>query len=159
MSARRRSTPAMPWASSWSTISRAGSTAVSLSPPSRRRRGRRRRADSRLFHETAAELVLDVDLDDLLEGFLGLEAQRRCAGGVEIPRPPLDDLHDPLIRRAPDAFDDIVARHLAEGLDLLADGHRQPRHRQVASRPDGCAVDGCGVDQKIDRRTRTGMPV
>src|SRR5581483_4895653 len=98
-------------------------------------------ASSHPLRDLAAELVLEVDTDDLLEARFSLEAQRERAPGVEIARPAGNDLLDEGIRLAPDALDHLLAGDLAQGLDLLPHGHGQTRHGEVAPRTDLLAVD------------------
>src|SRR5690349_2353674 len=98
-----------------------------------------------LRDELAAELILDMDADDLLEIRLGLEAERRRALGVEVPRPAGDDLVDHRVDLAADALDDVVAGDLAQRLDLLGDGAGITRHGQSTARADRGGVHGRGM--------------
>src|SRR3990167_6764046 len=92
--------------------------------------------DIALFHPAPAELILDVDADDLLETLFGTKAERQRPLGCEIARPALDDLHDRLIRPPDDPVRHPVAGDLAERRDLLGDRDREARHGDVAPRAD-----------------------
>src|SRR3954464_9058544 len=89
------------------------------------------RRSGRSGRDAAAELVLDVGPDDLLERGLGREAELAGAPRVEVARPALDDADHERIGLAPDARRDLVARDPAQRLDLLADRDRDARHRDV----------------------------
>src|ERR1700749_2043246 len=68
--------------------------------------------------ELAAELILDVDLDDVVEILFGRgEAELAGALGIEIARPAGDDAHDEGIGLALDAGGDLVAGDALQGGD------------------------------------------
>ena len=84
--------------------------------------------------DPAAEFVLDMGADDLVEVLLGPEAQRLCAFRVEIARPAVDDPDDCLVGLLADQRHGLVAGDAAQRLDLLADRSRQARA------PRGCGA-------------------
>src|SRR3954467_15046576 len=81
--------------------------------------GSRARPASR--REPAAQLVLDMDADDLLEGVLCREAELARAARVEAARPAGNDARDDRVGLAPDALRHVVAR----------DGEHAKGHRQL----------------------------
>src|SRR5690349_12006102 len=104
-------------------------------------------------HELAAELVLDVNPDDVLKVLLGGgEAEFAGAGGVEIARPAVDDTDDKGIGLALDARGDLLARNALQGRDLLADRSGKPRHGEIAARPNRCQIHSGGMLEKTDGR-------
>src|SRR5689334_5361031 len=85
--------------------------------------------------EISAELILDMDADDVVKGVLGGgEAELARALGLEIARPAIDNAHDECIGLALDARGDLLARDALECGDLLADGGGQARHGEPAAR-------------------------
>src|SRR5689334_13855978 len=98
------------------------------------------RATRRMPHlssdELAAEFVLDMDADDVVERSLGSgETELTRALGFEVARPAVDNTHDEGIRFAFDAGGDLVAGDPLQGCDLFADGRRQTGHGEVTARP------------------------
>ena len=47
-----------------------------------------------LMCEGAAELIFDIDVNDLVEALLGSKANAFCSASIEAARPALDDAHD-----------------------------------------------------------------
>ena len=110
--------------------------------------------------DVAAEFVLYMDTNDIIESLLGGgKAEFSGPAGVEIARPAVDDAHDERVRLAPDPRRHLVSRHPLQRRDLLADRRRQAGHGEVAARAGGSTIHGRGVDQEADRRARRGMPV
>src|SRR6478752_4203943 len=96
--------------------------------------------------ELAAELVLDVNPDDVVEGlFGGGEAELQRAVGHEIARPAADDADDGRIGHALDPRGDGLACDAIERGNLLADGHRHSGHAETAPRPHGFEIHGAGM--------------
>src|SRR3954464_11783739 len=111
--------------------------------------GSRARPASR--REPAAQLVLDMDADDLLEGVLCREAELARAARVEAARPAGNDARDDRVGLATDALRHVVARDRTQGRDLLGDGGGDPWHGQVAARAYARGVQRRRVDQEPDR--------
>src|SRR3954469_25934488 len=103
-------------------------------------------------NKPAAQFILDMDPDDLLERAFRRKPQLPRATRVEAAGPAGDDCCDRRIGFAPNAFGCVVARDFAQSLDLL--GHRRgdARHGQVAPSPEPRGIDRSGVDQEADRR-------
>src|SRR5262249_53633715 len=80
-----------------------------------------------------AELVLDVDADDLLEAGVGLEAELQRPLGCELARPAGNDALHERIGHAADASHDLVTGHVPEGRDLLTDRDGEARHGERAA--------------------------
>src|SRR3954468_17363368 len=76
--------------------------------------------------EPAAQLLLDMDADDLLEGVLCREAELARAARVEAARPAGNDARDDRVGLATDALRHVVARDRTQGRDLLGDGGGNP---------------------------------
>src|SRR5262249_1169358 len=113
-----------------------------------------------LSHEISAELILDVNADDVVKGVLGCgEAELARTLGLEIARPAVDNAHDESIRLALDARGDFLASNALERGDLLADGGGQAGDGEAAARAGGVKVHGRGMLEEADRRTRRGVPV
>ena len=85
---------------------------------------------------------------------LGLEAQFASALRLEVARPAGDDLHDRFVGLAADAGHHLVARHLAQRLDLFAHraGHAGQRH--VAAVAELGRIHRRGMDQEADGSAR-----
>src|SRR6266850_7990000 len=66
-----------------------------------------------------AQLVFDVNADDLVERALASEAEGQRAARVEAARPAGHDARDHRIRLAANARRDLVAGHPRERFDLL----------------------------------------
>src|SRR5215467_11628852 len=106
----------------------------------------------------SAELILDVDADDVVKIILGGgEAELAGAFGLEITRPAVDDAHDERIGLALDARGDLLARDALECRDLLSDGRRQAGHGQAAARACGGKIHGRGMLEEADSRARRGV--
>src|ERR1700733_3106983 len=113
-----------------------------------------------LSGELTTQFVVDVNLDDIVECFLGRrEAQFERPLRIEITRPSGDDADDERVRRALDPCGDLIAGHPLERGDLFADGCRNAGHGEVAARTDLCRIQRRGVDEEAHRRARRGMPV
>src|SRR3954462_16024362 len=113
-----------------------------------------------LLYNVAAELVLYMDTDDIVESLLrGGEAEFFCPRGLEISRPAGDDADDERVGLAPDPRGDLVAGHALERRDLLADGGRQAGHGEVAAGTRGGAIHGRGMDEETHGGARRGVPV
>ena len=69
-----------------------------------------------------------MDADDVFKAVFGLEAQGEGAFGIKIAGPTGNDFDDRFVGLAADEFDGIIARHLAERLDLF--GYRAGKTRQ-----------------------------
>src|SRR5436305_11820725 len=72
--------------------------------------------------DLAAQLVLDVGADDLLEGAVGLEAHAAGPLGVDAGRPAADDALDRRVRLPADAAHGRLAADGPQRVDHL--GHR-----------------------------------
>src|SRR6185312_7620660 len=97
-------------------------------------------------HELAAELVLDVDADDVVEILLGGgEAELARTRGLEIAGPAGDDAHDEGIRLALDAPGDLLAGDALQGRDLLADSGGKTGHGEAAPGTCGGEIHGRGM--------------
>src|SRR6185312_14557797 len=71
--------------------------------------------------ELAAQLILDMNPDDVVECLLGGgEAELERALGDEIARPARDDADDGRIGHVLDPRRDVLARNAIEGCDLFA---------------------------------------
>src|SRR3954453_21088951 len=92
-------------------------------------------------NKPAAQFILDMDPDDLLERAFRRKPQLPRATRVEAAGPAGDDVCDRRIGFGADAFGRVVARDFAQSLDLL--GHRRgdARHGQVAPSPESVAVE------------------
>src|SRR6185312_15359442 len=77
--------------------------------------------------DLAAELVLDVRADDLVEARFRLEPERLGAARVEIGRPALNDPDDGRIRHIADQLHRLVAGRPPQRLDLFAHCCGEPR--------------------------------
>src|SRR4051794_13477846 len=86
--------------------------------------------------DAAAQFLVNINPDDLVEGGFGLESERLRPPGVEAAGPTLVDPHDGLVRLAADQGDGLLSGQLSERLDLLADGAENPRHREIDPRAD-----------------------
>src|SRR5271168_150785 len=85
--------------------------------------------------EFTTKFVLDVNPDDVVEGFFfGGEAKLPRPPGFEIAWPAVDDTHDERIRLAPDPRRHILSCDPFQGRDLLTDGRRQAGHGEIAPR-------------------------
>src|SRR5262245_60320093 len=100
---------------------------------------------TRESRDLAAQFVLDVVADDVLEAGVGLEAECQCALRSEVARPACDDLLDEGVGPTADAGHHLVAGDLREGGDLLADGDGETRHGQGAARADLGEVEAGGM--------------
>src|SRR3954468_21375834 len=86
--------------------------------------------------ELAAEFVLDVNPDDVVEGlFGGGKAELERTLGDEVARPAADNADDGRIRHPLDPCGDVLAGDAIKRCDLLADGYRQSGHAEAAPRP------------------------
>src|SRR6185295_3129863 len=91
-----------------------------------------KKRDVTLACELAAQLILDVDPDDVVKGLLGGgETELERAVGDEVARPAGDDADDGWIRHPLDARGDVLAGDTVEGCNLFADGHRHAGHAEV----------------------------
>ena len=106
-----------------------------------------------------AELVFDVDADDLREVGFCSEPEHVGAARVEIAWPAGDDSHGRLVGLAADAPHNLFAGDAAQGLDLLGHGRRDPRHRQTPALTEGAGVDRRCVKEEADRRARRCVAV
>src|SRR5213076_1454699 len=85
---------------------------------------------------TTAELILDVNADDVIERLLGGgEGELERAVGDEVARPARDDADDGRIGHTLDARGDVLAGDAIDRGDLFADGHRHAGHAEIAPRP------------------------
>src|SRR5579883_2711796 len=107
---------------------------------------------SSMLCDLTAELVFDMNANDLLEIRFGLEAELAGALGLDPARPAGDDAGDRLVRLAANAACRLFAGDFAQGFDLLAHRHRYSRHAQIAPRAERTCVQRRGVQQKADRR-------
>src|SRR6185369_5039670 len=81
--------------------------------------------------ELAAELILDVNPDDIVKRLLGGgEAELERAVGDEVSRPARDDADDGRIGHALDARGHVLARNALKRCDLFTDAHRHAGHTQ-----------------------------
>src|SRR5579864_9132051 len=120
--------------------------AASISPPAKPWEGFWA-ASSR---DLAAQFVVDMDADDLVERSFRLKAQRQRAAWIEPARPAGDDPRHQRVRLAADAGGDPVAGDAAQRGDLL--GHRAAHagHGEVDAGAELFAVDAGGVNEKSD---------
>src|SRR5579871_791010 len=110
-------------------------------------------------NEAAAELVVDVNANDLVEGRLRLEAERERALRIEAAGPAGDHARNQRIRLAADARGDALAGDPAQRGQLFGDGAAHTGHVEVHARPEFAAVESRGVQEKADGRARAGVPV
>src|SRR4051812_46054666 len=103
-----------------------------------------------LRSDLAAQFVVDMRANDLVERFLHLETEAERALGVEPGRPARDDLHDRGIRLAPHPRHHLVARDAAQRRDLLADRAGNSRHGEIDARPELLARQRRRVHQETD---------
>src|SRR5258705_12210651 len=82
---------------------------------------------------SAAELVVDVELNDVVDGLVGGEAEGLGAGGLEAIGPGGDDLLDVGVGLPLDARDRALAGDAAEAVDHVADADLDARERQAAA--------------------------
>ena len=75
-----------------------------------------------LCRDCAAEFVLDMGADDLVEGCFRLEAEGNRPAGIEILRPAGDHPGYRLVGLVADQLHRLVAGDAPERLDLFADG-------------------------------------
>src|SRR6185369_12005238 len=100
-----------------------------------------------LLYDVAAEFVLYMDTNDIIESLLGGgKAEFSGAARVEIARPAVDDADDERVRLAPDPRRDLVARHPLQRRDLLAHRRGKTGHGEVAPRPGGSTIHFRGMD-------------
>ena len=107
----------------------------------------------------AAELVVDVDAHDVVEGALGDEAQGRRSAGVECRRPAGDDAR----RSSHPVGDGRGVRHRRRrsvaARPLLGDGRRHARHREAAPVAEGAGVERRRMEEEAGGGARRGEPV
>src|SRR4051812_43418924 len=106
----------------------------------------------------AAELVLDIHADDLLEVSLGTETERDCPSWVKIARPPRHDPRDHFIRLPADEPNGFHAADVGERRDLIRDGRRDARHRHAAAVAERSAVDPRRVHEELSSGTGRSKP-
>src|SRR6516165_8576305 len=109
--------------------------------------------------DLAAELVLDMDADDLLEAGVGLEAELERPRGLKLARPAGDDALHERIGHAADARHHLVASHFPECRDLLADRDGEPGHGERAAPAEAGKIQQRGMQHKAHRLTRRSVPM
>ena len=73
-----------------------------------------------MLSDHAAEFVLDMDADDVVERALRDESERARPLGPETVWPAVDDAHHQRVRLAADAGSDLVSGDPPQRIDLLA---------------------------------------
>src|SRR5262249_35855248 len=109
--------------------------------------------------DRAAELVLDVDPNDLLEVRLRLEPERECTLRIEAARPARDHTCERLVGLATDALHDVLAGDATQRPNLPADRLGNTGHRQAAAAVERTALERRGMDKEADCRSRRREPV
>ena len=84
-----------------------------------------------IMPDHAAQLVLDVDADDVVERAFRDESEFARPPGLEAVRPAVDDAHHQRIGLAADAGGDLVAGDPPQRFDLLGDGAGHAGHGEV----------------------------
>src|SRR6185437_7571065 len=145
----------MPWRTSVLARSVAPVKSSAIAPSSSVMSSPRRWRASLQHRRPAAELLVDMDPDDLVEGILGAEAQALGAPRIEGARPAFDDLDDGGIGLAPYEPHRLLAGDPAQRLDLLGYRDRKSGHGEGAARAHRREIDLRRVDQETHRRERT----
>ncbi|MCY4663369.1 MAG: trimethylamine methyltransferase family protein, partial [Acidimicrobiaceae bacterium] len=164
----RLPTPASPSTSSAHPVRRPAtaspSTTPSTSGPAARRLPQADEADSlrarrwldRASHPVG-QVVLDVGADDVFVAVVGHETEGGGPGGVEARGPTSDDVGHRRVGAVADQGHRLGAGHPPEGLDLLADRDRHPRHGEVAAAGQPRRVQLGGMDHEPDRGAGAGV--
>src|SRR6185312_11967808 len=109
--------------------------------------------------DLAAELVLDVRADDLVEARFRLEPERFGTARIEIGGPAVDDPGDGCIRHVADQLHGLVAGGAPQRLDLFAHRRRETRRRNRAAPAHLGGVEFGGMQEEPYRRARARKPV
>src|SRR4051794_13600404 len=103
-------------------------------------------------YKPPTQFILNMNADDIFERVLRHKPKLTRAARVEAAWPAGDDALDRRVGLAADAVDRVVARDLAQGLDLPGNRRGDAWHGQVAPSPKPRGVHRGGVDQEADSR-------
>ena len=105
-----------------------------------------------MYH--AAQLVLDMGLDDLLDVPVRLESQITGTFGIESRQPAGNDFLDMVVRLPLNAISDVGAGDIGKRLHDLADGYGNAGKRQHAGGTEIFAGKGKRMEQGFDYPAR-----
>src|ERR1700675_3338324 len=109
--------------------------------------------------DLAAQVLFDMDADDLVERFFRSKAQGERAAGIESMRPAGDDARNERIGLVADAGRHRVAGDAAERFDLFGDGATYARHGEVDAGPKLLVRKARRVDEIGHGGARAGVGV
>src|SRR5262245_6117898 len=122
-------------------------------------RPRRFRSTAVSRDEGAAELLVDMGANDLLERALRLEAELARAPRLDALRPARDNACDEIVVLAADAPRDPLAGDALERRDLLRHRAAHARHRETDARSERVARQRRRVQEEPHRGARAGVRV
>src|SRR5438105_2074107 len=111
------------------------------------------------IHNLAAQFVVDMDANDVIERGFAAKPERQRAAWIEPSRPAGNNAGDKRVRLAANAGCDLVASDPTQGGDLLGDRAAYAGHRDIDARDELAGIEACGMDKKSDRSARTGVPM
>src|SRR6516162_7096828 len=120
----------------------------------RRRQRKQMRAAS--IYDPAAQFVIDMDADDVVERGIAAETERVSAARIEPARPASNDTRNQRIGLGADARRYFVAGDPPQGGDLLGHCAADARHGEIDPRSELAGVESGGMDQITHRRAGTG---
>ena len=103
-----------------------------------------------------SQLVINVDLDDLVKGFVSLEAKGLGSLGVEMKLPIANDGVDKVVLLHLDKSGDFLARDLLEGVNHFSNANCEGRHSNSPTILQFIGRETCRMKEVFDCLAGTG---
>src|SRR6266704_1293481 len=111
------------------------------------------------IHNLAAQFVVDMDANDVVERGLAAKPESQRAARIEPSRPAGNNAGDKRVGLAANAGRHLVAGDPTQGGDLLGDRAAYAGHRDIDARAQLGGIEAGGMDKESDSTARTGVPV